>query len=260
LARWSLRSFTSVFFRDDSVVKAKELKNEFGQPIGFPLPEWTPRPHPPRTVMMGRYCRVEPLDPARHARELFEANAEDPEGKNWTYLLVEPRKDFESYKRWLEEIAVTNDPVFFAIVDGESGKAAGVASFMRIDRGMGVVEVGHLNFSPRLQRTRAATESMFLMMRRAFEELGYRRYEWKCDSLNEPSRRAAERLGFRFEGIFRQAVVYKGRTRDTAWFSIIDSEWPELKKAFEQWLDPKNFDGQGRQRQRLSELTRNSRK
>jgi RimJ/RimL family protein N-acetyltransferase len=142
------------------------------------------------------------------------------------------------------------DPLFFAVVDAASGRAAGVASYLRIDPVNGVIEVGHLAFAPQLQRTRVATEAMYLMMKHAFS-LGYRRYEWKCDALNAPSRRAAERLGFTFEGVFRQAIVYKGRSRDTAWFSVIDSEWPVLETAFLAWLDPDNFDADGRQRRSL---------
>ncbi len=226
--------------------------NSLGQPIGFPMPEWTSRPHPPRTPMVGHWCRVEPLDPARHADDLFAANTEDREGRNWTYLSVGPFDSPDHYRAWLLSVAVDEDPLFHAIVESETGRAVGVAAFMRIDRQNGVVEVGHINFSLRLQRTRAATEAMFLMMRRAFDELGYRRYEWKCDSLNAPSRAAAERLGFRYEGLFRQAIVYKGRSRDTAWFSITDGEWPRLKAAFERWLDPANFDESGRQRASLA--------
>lgn len=233
-----------------------EHRNALGQPIGFPLPDWTARPRPPRTAMTGRYCRVEPLDAARHAAELYEANSDDAEGRNWTYLSVGPFADFPSYRTWLEAAAAGDDPLFHAVIDGDSGKAVGVATFMRIDPANGVIEVGNINYSPRLQRRPAGTEAMYLMMRRAFDELGYRRYEWKCDSLNAPSRAAAERYGFRFEGIFRQAVVYKGRNRDTAWYSILDHEWPALKAAFERWLDPANFDAAGRQRVSLSALTR----
>ena len=152
------------------------------------------------------------------------------------------------------EGASTAGPVFHAIVDLATGKAAGVAALMRIDRCHGVIEVGHINFAPRLQRTREATEAIFLMMARAFDELGYRRFEWKCDNLNAPSRAAALRFGFTFEGIFRQAIVYKGRSRDTAWYSIIDREWPAIKAAYEAWLDPANFDAEGRQRRRLQDL------
>jgi RimJ/RimL family protein N-acetyltransferase len=202
--------------------------------------------------MIGRTCRVEPLDPARHGADLYAANGEDTEGRMWTYLSVGPFPDLAAYRAWLDEVALLDDPLFHAIVDAESGRAVGLAAYLRIDPANGVIEVGHLQFSPRLQRTVAATEAMYLMMRRAFDELDYRRYEWKCDSLNAPSRAAAERYGFRFEGIFRQAVVYKNRNRDTAWFAILDREWPSVRDAFERWLAPANFDGAGRQRTRLA--------
>jgi RimJ/RimL family protein N-acetyltransferase len=231
-----------------------ETRNALDQPVGAPLPDWRPRPRPPRTPLSGRYCRIEPLDDDRHAAELYEANGDDTAGRMWTYLTVGPFEDEDAYRSWVREVAGGEDPLFFAIVDARSGKAVGVASYLRIDPANGVVEVGHLQFSPRLQRTVAATEAMYLMMRRAFDELGYRRYEWKTDSWNQASRAAAERYGFRFEGIFRQAVVYKGRSRDTAWFSIVDTEWPAIRSAFERWLDPANFDAAGRQRQGLAAL------
>ncbi len=203
--------------------------------------------------MVGRFCDVVPLDPERHAEQLFEANQLDATGANFTYLFTEPSDTLASYRRWLDEVVLRDDPLFHTIVDRASGLAVGVASFMRIDPAMGVIEVGGINYSPRLQRTPAATEAMFLMMRRVFDELEYRRYEWKCDSLNAPSRAAATRLGFTFEGIFRQAIVYKGRNRDTAWFSITDSEWPALRAGFEQWLSPSNFNSLGIQQRRLGE-------
>jgi RimJ/RimL family protein N-acetyltransferase len=225
--------------------------NEFGQPIGAPLPGWTPRPLPPRTPINGRYCRVEPLDPDRHAAELFDANSDDAEGRNWTYLPYGPFPSFDLYREYLAAAVRRDDPLVHAIIDLANGRAVGVASLMRIDAAAGVIEVGGINYSPRLQRRPAATEAMYLLMRRVFDELGYRRYEWKCDSLNAPSRAAALRLGFRYEGLFRQATVYKQRNRDTAWFSIIDSEWPALRQAFENWLDPANFDAGGEQRRHL---------
>lgn len=230
------------------------------QPVGSPLPNWTARPAPPRTVMEGRFCRLEPLDPARHAEDLFAANQLDAQGRNWTYLSVGPFADLESYRVWLEQVAKNDDPLFHTIVDLQTGNAVGVATFMRIDRVNGVIEVGNINYSPLLQRTPAATEAMFLMMRRVFDELGYRRYEWKCDCLNAPSRAAALRLGFQYEGLFRQAVIYKGRNRDTAWFSMIDTEWPALRQAYAQWLAAENFGAEGRQRRKLTDCIEAARK
>ncbi len=228
--------------------------NEWGQPIGAPLPDWSARPVPPHSAIEGRFCRVEPLDPERHATDLFAANSEDVEGRNWTYLPYGPFRSFELYRGYLDAAARRGDPLVHAIIDRPSGHAVGVASLMRVDPASGVIEVGGINYSPRLQRRPAATEAMYLLMRRVFDELGYRRYEWKCDSLNAPSRAAAQRLGFRYEGLFRQATVYKGRSRDTAWFSILDSEWPDLRTAFERWLDPANFDNHGHQRSGLASL------
>ncbi|MFZ6645542.1 GNAT family N-acetyltransferase [Undibacterium sp. TJN25] len=230
------------------------ILNPLGQPIGLPLASWSPRELPPATVMAGRYCRIEVLDVERHAEQLFRANSDDTDGSHWTYLMAEPPADFNAYRQWLLGVSGLADPMLHAIIDQASGQALGVAAFMRIDRNSGVIEVGNINFSPRLQRTRASTEAMFLMMRRVFDELGYRRYEWKCDSLNAPSRAAALRYGFQFEGIFRQAVVLKQRNRDTAWFSMLDSEWAQLKQAYEQWLNPDNFDAGGQQKRSLGEL------
>ncbi len=225
----------------------------FGQPIGQELPGWQPPPRLARSVLDGRFCRVEPLDVARHARQLYDANALDPEGRMWTYLSSGPFASFDEYLGWLGPRPASDDPLFFAFVDKGRAQAAGTGAYMRIDAANGVVEVGHLAFSPLMQRSPVATEAMYLMMGNAFE-LGYRRYEWKCDSLNAASRRAAERLGFTFEGIFRQAIVYKGRNRDTAWFSIIDTEWPAIDAGFRAWLDPANFDADGRQRRSLAAL------
>jgi len=231
-------------------------RNQLGQPIGFPLPHWSARPRPPRAPMEGRFCRVEPLDPGRHAASLHAANVEDTEGRIWTYLPYGPFASPAAYQAWAETSARGEDPLFHAIIDRASSRALGVASYLRIDPPVGVIEVGHINYAPALQKRPAATEAMFLMMRRVFDELGYRRYEWKCDALNAPSRAAAERLGFKYEGLFRQATVYKGRNRDTAWYSILDREWPALRAAYERWLDPANFDAEGRQRISLSSLTR----
>ena len=228
--------------------------NDLGQPIGFSLDGWKPPPRPPRDPMVGRYCRVEPLDPDRHAAELYDANALDTDGRIWTYLPYGPFETFEYYLGWIDDHCRGSDPLFHAVVDNTRGKAAGVASYLRINPASGTIEVGHINYSPLLQRTPAATEAMYLMMKRAFE-LGYRRYEWKCDALNANSRAAAQRLGLSFEGVFRQAAVYKGRNRDTAWYAAIDREWPALEAAFLRWLDPTNFDEHGRQRLRLKDLT-----
>ncbi len=228
--------------------------NDLGQPVGFPLPGWAPPPVPPREPMEGRLCRLEPLDPDRHAAVLFEADAADADGRSWTYLAYGPFRDLPSYRAWMSATCLGNDPLFFAVIDKADGRPAGLVSYLRIAPTAGSIEVGHLHYSPRLQRGPAATEAMYLMMKRAFE-LGYRRYEWKCDALNAPSRAAAQRLGLSFEGVFRQASVYKGRSRDTAWYAAIDAEWPELRQAFLAWLDPANFDGAGRQRTRLSDLT-----
>ena len=228
--------------------------NELGQPVGFEVPDWKPVPAPSRVTLSGQYCRIEPLDPDRHARDLFQANSLDTEGLAWTYLAYGPFATFHEYERWLVESAASTDPLFFTIVDQKSGRAVGVSSYLRIDPKQGVIEVGHLNFSPLLQATPAATEAMYLMMRYAFE-LGYRRYEWKCHSMHSKSRRAAVRFGFSYEGIFRQAVVVKGRNRDTAWYAAIDQEWPALKTAFETWLDPNNFDSAGKHKTSLSQYT-----
>ena len=228
--------------------------NHLGQPIGAPLSGWSARPRPPRTPMQGRLCQLEPVDADRHARALHEAYAADVEGRNWTYLPYGPFESAEAYTLAIKSVQGLDDPMPFAIVDPVSERPVGVASYLNIAPPMGSIEVGAILYSPALQRHPAATEAMYLMMRRVFDELGYRRYEWKCDSLNAASRRAALRLGFRFEGIFRQAWVVKGRNRDTAWYSVIDSDWPALRTAFERWLDPNNFDALGRQRARLEDL------
>ena len=228
--------------------------NAVGQILGFRVDGWTPPAWPPLEAMEGRTCRLEPLDLGRHGAALHNANLLDTEHRNWTYLPYGPFARFEEYAGWLSSVAGKDDPQFHAIVDRTTGEAVGIASYLRIDPAAGSIEVGHINYSPRLQRTIAATEAMYLMMRRAFQ-LGYRRYEWKCNALNAPSRAAAQRLGLSYEGVFRQARVDKGRNRDTAWYAAIDTEWPALDRAFQRWLDPANFDEPGRQRVSLSELT-----
>ena len=219
-------------------------------PVGSPLPGWEPRPLPVRTPIIGRYCKLEPLDADAHAATLYEAYALDESGQGWTYLPYGPFGSVEAFEKWAEEASDSDDPLFFAVLD-EDEVPVGLASYLRIMPAIGTIEVGHIHFAPPLQRTPAATEAMYLMMAHAFEELGYRRYEWKCDALNARSRRAAERLGFTFEGVHRQATIYKGRNRDTAWFSILDSEWPRVRDALVRWLDPENFDAEGEQRSPL---------
>ena len=203
--------------------------------------------------MVGQYCRVEPID-ERFASDLHAAARHDRDGWTWTYLPYGPFETEEEYRQWLVASCLGDDPLFFAIVDAATGTALGVASYLNIKPAQGSIEVGHLYFPPPLQRTRLATEAMYLMMRRAFE-LGYRRYEWKCNALNAASRAAAERFGFSYEGIFRQATVSKGRNRDTAWYAVIDGEWPALAGAFEAWLAPSNFDAAETQRVSLRTLT-----
>lgn len=205
--------------------------------------------------MEGRFCRVVPLNPEAHAAWLYSANKADAADGMWTYLPYGPFDTLDSYRAWMKQNCQGDDPLFYAILDRATGRAAGVASYLRISPDSGSIEVGHIQYSPSLQRTPAATEAMYLMMERAFK-LGYRRYEWKCDALNAPSRAAAQRLGFSFEGIFHQATVVKGRNRDTAWYSVLDAEWPALNGAFLRWLGPQNFDERGRQLERLSTLTR----
>lgn len=224
-----------------------------GQPVGLPVPGWAPPPRPPREPLDGRYCRLEPLEP-RHAPELHAANQADVDGRMWTYLAYGPFADLTDYRAWVAAVCEGADPLFHAIVDRASGRAVGVASYLRITPEAGSIEVGHIAYAPALQRTRAATEAMYLLMARAFA-LGYRRYEWKCNALNAASRAAAQRLGLSYEGVFRQATVVKGRNRDTAWYAAVDAEWPALEAAFTRWLDPANFDEAGRQRVALSTLT-----
>ena len=224
------------------------------QPIGFSIGDWTPPVRPPAEPMIGRYCRLERLDAGRDGQSLFDAYALDSEGRNWTYLPHGPFENYAEFHIWLSGMAKLDDPFFFTIIDAESQTSVGIASYLRITPPAGSIEVGHIHYSPLLQRTPAATEAMYLMMEQAFA-LGYRRYEWKCDALNAPSRMAAQRLGLSYEGVFRQATVYKQRNRDTAWYATIDREWPDLKQAFEQWLDPNNFDNDRNQKTRLSTLT-----
>ncbi len=226
-------------------------------PLGLPLPDWTPRPVPERIVLQGRSVRLEPLDLDRHEDALWAAAqaANDIPGF-WTYLSYGPFSDRESFHQHLAKNAASSDPLYFAAVDQASGQAVGVATLMRIDAASGVAEVGHIWFGPELRRSTAATEAIYLFANYIFSELGYRRFEWKCNDLNAPSRRAAERFGFHYEGTFRNHLVMRGHSRDTAWYAIIDEDWPLVRDAFIAWLDPSNFDADGQQIRRLEEVRR----
>ena len=231
-------------------MQVEPTTNEWGQPTGWLVEGWQPRPAPVAVTMPGRYCRLEPLDMARHAADLHEAYSAD-DGRMWTYLPYGPFNSQEQYQERMAGFASDPSMVVLAIVDAASERASGVAAYQRAAPEHGSVEVGHVALSPRLQRTVAATEAMALMMGHTFNVLGYRRYEWKCDALNLPSRQAAKRLGFTYEGTFRQAVIVKGLNRDTAWFSVTDGEWQLLEPALAAWLAPANFDSRGRQRRSL---------
>lgn len=227
-------------------------QNEYGQNIGFPVEDWTPRPHPTSVTLTGRRCRLEPLNAEAHATDLFEAYNTAPDASDWTYLFVGPFQSAEQYREYAEVAAKSTDPRHFTVIDLATGKPVGTLALMRIDPAQGVIEVGSVTFSPLLKQSALSTEAQYLLMAYAFDELGYRRYEWKCDDLNLPSRKAADRLGFKYEGTFRRAVVYKGRNRDTAWYSIIKEEWPEIKEAFNAWLSADNFDQDGKQQRSLT--------
>ncbi|HDS1530724.1 TPA: GNAT family N-acetyltransferase [Stenotrophomonas maltophilia] len=222
--------------------------------VGEPVTDWHGCPAPVGVVLTGVECRLEPINPARHADALFKAYSQMADARDWLYLSVGPFHDAQAYRAYAEKIARETDPLHFAVVDLRNGLPVGTLALMRQQPQHGVMEVGFVAFSPTLQRSRISTEAQFLLMSHAFDELGYRRYEWKCDSLNERSRNAAERLGFQYEGTFRQALVYKERNRDTAWFSVIDKDWPLVKAAFQRWLAPENFDAQGNQIERLQSI------
>jgi RimJ/RimL family protein N-acetyltransferase len=213
-----------------------------------------PAKRPGRVPLEGRYVTLTPLDPELHAEALWEATKGEQNDPLWRYVAEGPFRRREDFDKTIGAMAASEDPLFFAIIDRALERATGRASYLRIDPKHRVIEVGSILYSPALQRTRGATEAMYLMARHAFEDLGYRRYEWKCNALNEASRRAALRLGFTFEGIFRQHQIVKGRNRDTAWFSMLDGEWPERRKTLERWLDPENFSAAGEQKRRLCDL------
>ena len=220
--------------------------------LGFLVPDFTPPPAPEGVTLEGRFVRLERMDPDTHAADLHRAYS--GHDALWDFMPYGPFASAAGYHRWAKDAASGGDPLFHVLRDAVTGRAGGVASYLRIAPEAGSIEVGHICIAPELSRSPATTEAMFLMMDWAFSN-GYRRYEWKCNALNLPSRRAAQRLGFSYEGIFRQHLVSKGRNRDTAWFAVIDAEWPALREAFAAWLAPANFDSNGRQREKLSDLT-----
>jgi RimJ/RimL family protein N-acetyltransferase len=236
----------------ERVVTTSKTRSEI-VPIGAKVDAGAAK-HPQRTSLDGRVVRVVPLDPIAHAGTLYDGSRGEANEQLWLYLFEGPFATRAAFDSHLEQKASSEDPLAFAILEKSSGEAVGYASYMRIEPAHRVIEVGSILFTPRLQRTMGATEAMYLMARHVFDDLGYRRYEWKCNALNAPSRSAAVRLGFTFEGIFRQHMIIKGRNRDTAWFSMLDSEWLHRKAAFERWLDPSNFDAKGRQKISLSTL------
>jgi RimJ/RimL family protein N-acetyltransferase len=223
-------------------------------PVGEALDRLPTGRRPDGRMLYGRTVTLEPIDPARHGEALYEAShgKNDPHGRIWTYMAYGPWVDYLAFRDWLEAQARSRDPLFFAIVPRITRKASGMAAYMNIRPEAGVLEIGSIWFAPVLQKTREATEAIYLLMRHAFEELGIRRLEWKCDSLNAGSRAAALRFGFTFEGIFRKHMVVKGRNRDTAWFSMTDDEWPSRRAEFLRWLDDDNFDATGRQKTALA--------
>jgi RimJ/RimL family protein N-acetyltransferase len=226
-----------------------------GLAIG-PEVDASPARRPDRTTLRGRLVTVVPLDPAVHEEALFAGTHGADKDKLWLYLGEGPFADRAAFRDYLDKRAKSEDPLSFAIVQNATREAAGHAAYMRISLEHRVIEVGNIFYAPSLARSAAATEAMYLMARHVFEDLGYRRYEWKCNALNEPSRRAALRLGFSFEGVFRRHMIQKGRSRDTAWYAMLDREWPERKARFEGWLSPENFDAAGRQGTRLSAANR----
>ncbi|MEP9368831.1 GNAT family protein [Xanthobacter sp. VNH20] len=224
-----------------------------GQPLGA-IVDGGPAARPTRVPLAGRLVHVVPFDPAAHADALYAASHGAGDAALWTYLISEVQPDPQAFRAAYEASALRDDPLLFAILDAATGKAIGHASYMRIEPAHRVIEVGNVLFTRALQRSPKATEAMYLMARHVFEDLGYRRYEWKCDAFNAPSRRAALRFGFSFEGIFRQHMIVKGRNRDTAWFAMLDEDWPRAKAAFEAWLAPENFGPDGQQKRRLEEI------
>lgn len=218
------------------------------------LKNWTARPRPERTVLEGSFVRLEPLDAALHGDGLFEAKTGDDADRRFRWLPEYPPNSRSEFQPWLDQAEASEDPLYFTVIDRTSGRIAGRQTLMRIDEANGVIETGHIYWSSLISRRPASTEAFFLFAKYVFDTLGYRRFEWKCNDRNEPSKRAAVRYGMKAEGVFRQLSVVKGENRDTAWFSMIDKEWPEAKRAFERWLAPANFDSNGDQISRLEAL------
>jgi RimJ/RimL family protein N-acetyltransferase len=225
--------------------------NEHGQPIGRSMAAWTPPRSPPKRELVGRTCNLQPLG-LQHVRQLYETDLLDPFGKNWTYKTVGPFDSEQDFAHWVAQATSWEDQLFYTVIEATSQRAVGIAAYLNIKPHHGSIEIGALYFSPLLQQTTASTETCYLMLQNVFDELGYRRCEWKCDRLNEPSRRAALRLGFQFEGTFRDAVVYKNRNRDTDWFAMTKSDWSASCRRLENWLAPENFDQHGQQLRSLS--------
>lgn len=217
------------------------------------LSTWTPRPRPGTAVLEGRYVRLEKLDPIRHADGLFDASAQPDGDERFRWLPDVPPTDREAFRSWVAQSATSEDPLFFAVIDKATGKVAGRQTLMRIDAANGVAEIGHIYWGPLVSRKPAATEALFLFARHIFDDLGYRRFEWKCNDENLPSKRAARRFGFTPEGVFRQHLIVKGKNRDTAWFAMLDKDWTKLRRAYEAWLAPENFDAVGTQKMSLAD-------
>ncbi len=224
------------------------------------LSSWTPCLLPERKIFDGRYVRLEPLDPGAHADELYDASNVSDAAMKFRYLYEYPPEDKENFIGWVEQVATSEDPLFFAVIDKATGRVAGRQTLMRIDAANGCIEIGNIYWGPLVSQKPAATEALYLFANYVFNILGYRRFEWKCNNENEPSKRAALRFGFKHEGLFRQHLIVKGKNRDTAWFSMLDTEWPALDLAYQQWLSPENFDSTGNQQQSLAQLIENQRK
>ena len=229
----------------------REIDTASGLPIGLHVADASPAPRPGRVVLDGRFCRLEPLDATKHGDDLFRASTPPDAAARFLYLFEEPPASRAELEAWLQKSAASTDPLYFAVIDKRTGKVEGRQTFMRIDPPNRVIEIGSIYWGPAISRTPVTTEANFLFAKYAFDSLGYRRYEWKCNALNAPSRAAAERFGFTYEGHFRRATIAKGRSRDTSWYSIIAEDWPRIRSAYEAWLSPDNFDADGQQRAKL---------